>query len=218
MPSNVSLVRPVTYPDMKATEKPAKRPVITVPFERLKDDLWYPKDGDITAARVSRHESGKVAIRKTFDHDGKKWVNWGGGGHSARCTPIRPLKPGEAPEKIPFSYENEIVTIKGQQYVCGPEVEFVAAPRGPAAEAEHCRRMYAFGGMFAAEAGGYNGLLRKWLAEKDAPPLQRLVWETEIAADLPQTQEGMRALLGESQPGVPRHESKRFNPLTGKTA
>ena len=109
------------------------------------------------------------------------------------------------------------MTIKGQQYICGLEVEFAAAPRGPAAEAEHARRLYAFGGMFAAEAGSYNGLLRKWITERDPTSMQIVVWKAEMAADLPQTQEGMRALLGESRPGVARSEPKRFNPLTGKT-
>jgi len=203
---------------MKTANEKVQRPIITVPFERMKEDLWYPKDGDIRAARVSYGNNGKVQIRKPFEHDGKKWVNWGGSEVRVICTPLLPWK-SEAtiPEKKQYCHENEIVTVKGQQYVCGPEVEFVVAPRGPAAEAEHARRLYAFGGMFAAEAGSYNNLLRKWLAEKDGTSLQRVVWETEIGADLPQTQEGMRALLGEERPGAPRHEPKRFNPLTGKT-
>ena len=109
------------------------------------------------------------------------------------------------------------MTIKGQQYICGLEVEFAAAPRGPAAEAEHARRLYAFGGLFASEAGSYNAMLRKWIIEHNPTPRHVVVWNTEIAADLPQSQEGMRALLGESRPGVARDEPKRFNPLTGKT-
>jgi hypothetical protein len=194
------------------------RPIITVPFERMKDELWYRKDGDIRTARVTYSSYGKVQVRKTFEHEGEKWVSWGGSETRAVCTQLLPWnREAVIPEKRPYCHENEIVTVKGLQYVCGPEVEFVAAPRGPASEAEHCRRLYAFGGMFAAEAGSYDNLLKKWLAEKDHTPMQRVVWETEIAADLPQTQEGMRAFLGEERPGVPRHESKRFNPLTGKT-
>jgi len=192
-----------------------ERPAVTVPWERMKTDLWYPKDGDIQAARVIYNDRGKKTVRKTFAHEGQEWITWGGSECRVKCTPVTLLR-GGPPTPVRYSCENEIVTIRGKQYVCGPEVEFIAT-RGPAGEAEHCRRLYAFGGMFAAEAGSYNNLLCKWLKEHKPTEMQRLVWETEIAADLPQSQEKMRAFLGEARPGVPRTESKRFNPLTGKT-
>jgi len=188
---------------------------ILVPYARMQSGLWGLKEGDIHAAYTADQRPG---IRRPFQHGGQFWANWGGSERCVRCTPLVPfMRSGDyiPPQRQQFSYEGECVTWREQDYICGPEYEF-RAELGPGSIADLARRMFAHGGMFASRAGSYRNLLRKWLddSHRKLTSAERLVYEAELQADLPQTQEGMRLLLG----GGPITEPRCFNPLTGRTA
>jgi len=192
-----------------------ERRQIVVPAERMQSDLWGLPKGDIRAACTADQTT---KIRKPFEHEGQLWANWGGSETDCHSTPLLPLAPDRStilPERDTYSREGAIVVWKGAQYVCGPEVDFIAAPRPPGQVIVLTRRMFAYGGYFATKADGtYRGMLREWMAGDRHSAPERAIYAIEAAADLPQTQEGMRALIG--SPSV-RTEPRRFNPLTGKT-
>ncbi len=183
---------------------------IIVPAERLQGDLWGLPKGDIAAAYTA-DQSPK--IRKPFTHDGQLWANWGGSEKDYHCTPLLPLTVNPRPLPRPYSHTGQLVQWKGVEYVCGEEVDFLAAPRAPGSLLVLARRMFAYGGYFATKSGGgYRGMLREWIARDDAR--EAAIYAVDLEADLPQTQAGMRELLGGPRVAP---EPPRFNPHTGKT-
>ena len=97
--------------------------------------------------------------------------------------------------------------------MCGEEVDFRAHPARAGSLLVLARRMFAYGGYFATRSGGgYRGMLREWIARGGAR--EAAIYAVDLEADLPQTQAGMRELLG--GPRV-ASEPPRFNPHTGKT-
>jgi hypothetical protein len=199
------------------------RPPISVPAARMQSGLWGLAEGDIAAAYTA---DARPKIRKPFTHEGQLWANWGGSDRDVCCTPLTPftLHRGNVfPEAHTRRYEGLIVNWKRQSYVCGPEHEFRAEPRGPGAEIDLARRMFAYGGYFASSAGSYRALLREWIADGRHTEMQCTFYAIEADAPLPQTQAGMRALIeGQSEqgsrPNRVRSSPPRFNPWTGQTA
>lgn len=171
-----------------------ERPVIYVPAERLEWGTFGLKEGDIHAAYTADQ---KPKIRKPFQHEGRLWANWGGSSKDVRCCPLIPHPEGTPPpgERVRYSYEHEIVFYKKQCYACGPEHAFVALDRGPSGTAEVVRRMFAYGGHFAFKAGRYRVFIDGLLDGDKLTEMERMVYEIERDADLPQTQQGMLELF-----------------------
>jgi hypothetical protein len=206
-------------PGLVATKAIRKRtsavqgPCILVPYARMQRGLWGLKEGDIHSAYTADQ---RPKIRKPFEYGGQLWANWGGSESSVCCTPLIPIALAHdlvLSERQQFSYEGERVTWRGQEYICGPEFNF-RAELGPGAISDLARRMFAYGGMFASRVGSYRNLLRKWLTDdqRQLSTVERIIYQAELEADLPQTQEEMRLLLG----GARATEPPRFDPLTGK--
>lgn len=192
-----------------------ERRQIVVPASRMQSELWGMPKGDIRAAYTADKTPN---IRKPFEHEGQLWATWGGSETDCHCTPLLPFVLDRStilPERGGSSREGAIVVWKGVQYICGPEVNFIAAPRPPGQVIVLTRRMFAYGGYFATKADGtYRGMLREWMSDDRHSAHERAIYAIEAAADLPQTQGGMRALIGGP---LVRTEPRRFNPLTGKT-
>lgn len=139
-------------------------PVVTVPWQRLADDVFDVTKGDVYAAQSCDKPHDRVA---TFSHEGKVYTNMGGchgsvfTGTEAHCHQLLPFTE-EQPPKVEFSSEGKAVKWRGQQYRLGPKILFKQTDRTVSEWQAFARRVYDRGGSFTASRT-YHQVLKEIL-------------------------------------------------------
>jgi hypothetical protein len=171
---------------------------------RLACGLWGYEEGDIHAAYCA-DTFPKI---RTFQYEGRLFTNCGGTSESMDCYPLIPAENYLGPEQIPYSYEGSQVTWNRRACRLGPKVAFTIRERTVEEETDLLRRLYAYGGYFAA-GKTYRQMLLEF--QRRDNPSKNLVtaMNAELArAELPNTQQEMLAQL--SVPSVPEPEQPVF--------
>lgn len=178
---------------------------VTVEPARLFSGLWGYEEGDIAASYSADVCGEKQRLRPTFTHAHTPHVAMNVGGSfmkaEAKAYPI--VHSSYADEimndykKVGLTdgYTGKAVRRFGNECIFGLPVIFRQRALKKAEIIDLTRRMYAYGGLFAAEAGSYDALVRNWCSKYEDPRLLKaLIGELENA-DLPQSQQDMRAFI-----------------------
>jgi hypothetical protein len=179
---------------------------------RLEIGLWGYPEGDISAAYCA-DTFPKV---KTFRHEGQLFTNMGGSGSSVACYPLLPKAESIGSEPLPHSYEGREVVLTGQRYRLGRKVKFTIRERTLPEGVDYLRRLYAYGGYFAA-GKTYAEVLNYCSDGYEVPPWEKAAIDAELTrAELPQTQAEMLAQIAKPQgDGAAPEESRQTrNQLT----
>lgn len=180
--------------ELFADSRPPWPEEIIVEPLRLEIGIWGYPEGDISAAYCA-DTFPKV---KTFRHDGQEFTNLGGSGSSVTCYPLLAAD-GNSPEEIPYSYEGREVVYQGQKYRLGRKVKFTIRERTLPEGVDYLRRLYAYGGYFAA-GKTYAEVLNYCSDGYDVPQWEKAAIDAELARpDLPQAQAEMLAQIREPQ-------------------
>ena len=175
---------------------------VTVAPERLRSGLWGYEEGDIAASYSADVYTEHKRLRRHFNHDFAPFVvmathRYGLDKKEARAYPIlHHSYAGEIMSEyrdcgLHDHYVGKAVRRFGRDCIFGLPVIFRQRDLRKAEIIDLCRRMYAFGGLFAVKAGSYNALIETWLKRYPSSKLAK-IFAQEIEANLPQSQMGMR--------------------------
>lgn len=178
---------------------------IIVEPERFRNGLWGYAEGDISASYSADTFGEKRQVRKPFEHAGRIYVAMcvGDGLHGgkARVYPIFDASYSDdimaEADKIDRKdgYTGQVFKFRRNDCVLGLRAGFQQRPYREDEIIDLTRRMYAYGGYFAAQAESYHDLIAKWVDQYDGKA-HRIAFLSEIADDtLPQTQEAMRRFI-----------------------
>jgi len=176
--------------------------VVTVKPERLRSGLWGYKEGDISLSYSADTYGEHKKLRKAFDYQHGKYVAMGfDSRHFSKEAKAYPLIHKSYLEQIQAEldssgltdfYATKEVKFYGNDCVLGCPVIFKQRELTEDELIEYIRRQFAYGGLFAKEAGSYANLLKKWLSDYQDLPKIRIVLEKELRNSLvPQTQSEM---------------------------
>jgi hypothetical protein len=165
---------------------------IIVEPPRLASGVWGEHEGDISAAYCA-DTFPKI---KAFVHEGQLYTNCGGTNDSMTCYPLIPTEHYNGRKKQPHSREGETVNYKHESFTLGPKIKFTSRPRTFDEETSLLRRMYAYGGQFAANKS-YRAMLLEFLDRYGGRQGEKTAIETELAREnLPNTQAEMLVQIG----------------------
>ena len=171
--------------------------------ERLQCGSWGYQEGDISASYSADIYAEKKQLRRPFNHAHTPHVamsvcSSGFAGLEAKAYPL-----------VHLSYSNQILedyrnsSLKdgytgkpirrfGNDCVFGLPVIFRQRVLRIDEVIDLCRRMYAYGGLFAAQAESYDDLISGWYQKH---PELREAFVAELESDLPQSQAAMREFI-----------------------
>ena len=183
---------------------------IVVEPARLAMGIWGHTEGDINAAYCA----DTLPKAKAFTHDGRLFINTGGGDRVANCYPL--LSPAEFTDrgKQAYSYEGREVAYQKRKYILGPKVEFTSRPLTLDEAISLLRRMYAHGGYFVS-GKTYFQMLQEFQQDDRTHPDEIPAIEQELTRkQFPQTQAEMLIELqnpsgtarGQGQPAMSQFE------------
>lgn len=186
--------------------KPAHTiPVIIVEPARLRGGLWGYDEGDISRSYSADCFSLKDAIRQPFAHRSGLYVAMSVGSDTlrhpeARAYPIlHESYAGTVADELAASglrdgYITRPLRYKRQNCILGMPVIFRQRFYSAAEFIDLIRRMYAYGGLFASQAGSYENFLSERIG-KTGDVSHRRALLADLAADMPQSQAAMRACI-----------------------
>jgi len=179
--------------------------IITVEPERLRNGLWGYPEGDIYQAYSADTYGEKKEILKAFQYQNSFYsvmsVQTGLTTGVAKAYPIihasyldtvmqeLEASDGHSP------YTGKAVRYHKNDCIFGVGVEFQQRAYHDEEVIDLMRRMYAYGGLFATEAGSYKNLMQNWLEKNDAPQIQRILTQEFNDDTLPQSQAEMQTLV-----------------------
>ena len=160
---------------------------------RFSSGLWRVPEGDISAA-YSADTMPKVSV---FVHEGR-WFTNGGACHSkwvhteVHAYPLIPIDEYQGPESVPYSYEGQKVTHKGNPFRLGAKTSFAASD--PTVEEWRCllRSLFADGGYFASGCDYPEFLTERCTPESEHSRVANAQELADcVAGRLPRTKEAM---------------------------
>lgn len=179
--------------------------IVTVEPARLSSGLWGYKEGDIAASYSADVYGEKQRLRSTFTHAHTPHVAMNVGGSFMKAeAKAYPVVHSSYADEIMDDYQKVVLTDGytgkavrrfGNDCIFGLPVIFRQRPLKKAEIIDLSRRMYAFGGYFASQAGSYCNLILDWCEKYEDPRLLK-AWVSELEnTDLPQSQEDMRTFI-----------------------
>lgn len=204
-----------------AEAKPVEGPkVFTVEPARLRCGLWGYPEGDISASYSADTYALSGKLRRAFRHASLSYVMMGreysGFASRAKAYPLIPAGYYAENEQYPDTpdsangYAGNSVCYKETEFIFGALTLFEQRAFSEKELVDLFRRMYAYGGYFAAEAGSYDNLLLNWLKRYDDPALKKALLAELDHSDLPQERTAMRAFIEEQA----RLQSGSYSQLT----
>lgn len=177
--------------------------IVTVSPQRLQSGLWGYDEGDIAASYSADVYGEKKQVRRPFAHERTPHVAMSvssrmTGGEAKAYPIVHESYADEIMQQFRASGLNDGYTGKavkrfGNDCIFGLPVIFRQRPLKKPEIIDLSRRMYAYGGLFAAEAGSYHNLIADWCVKHYETAALRSAFAEELAReDLPQTREGMR--------------------------
>lgn len=189
---------------MSETKSGERLKVFTVEPVRLRCGLWGYPQGDIAASYSADTYMQSGKLRRTFNHARFYYVAMSmvGSGFRSKAEAY-PLLPADHHAKSVHDpdtsnaayYTGEFVCYKQTEFIFGVPAIFEQRAFSEEETVDLIRRMYAYGGYFAAHAGSYANLLKKWLADYDDPVVRKALRAELERGDLPQTRTAMRAFV-----------------------
>lgn len=185
---------------------------VTVEPERLRSGLWGYEEGDIAASYSADIYAEKQRLRRSFNycHTPHVAMNVQSSGlchGEAKAYPIVHSSYADDIMKdyrasgLKDGYTGKAVRYHGNNCIFGLPVIFRQRTFRENEIRDLARRMFAYGGLFAAEAGTYSNLILSWQQKYESPRLRK-IFATELErSDLPQIQADMRIYIeGQSVP------------------
>jgi len=178
-----------------------KNHTVTVEPERLASGLWGLPQGDINRSYSGHSYLEHKKARPPFHHIAHVYIAMSVISNSfhreATAYPI--MNPNTSQmEKLPYCYTGEKISYKGKSFILGHAVVFSQRPLTIDEKIELLRRRFAYGGMFAIEAGTYNNYLAGISSEFEDTKLKNSILQEQIEGNMPQSQTGLREWI-ESQ-------------------
>lgn len=194
-----------------------QKPVVLVERHRLNSGLWGYPQGDISASYSADRFAEGAPIRTPFVHGAFNFVSMGGGFSGfdvceATAYPLLPVArggklPPEPDPEAQWGYAGRAAKHLGVQYVFGEASVFRGRPMTETQVLDRTRRMYGYGGLFAAEAGTYNRLVEDFINRASDETTREFLRAELDRNDLPQSREAMREWIetnvGKSEQGNP---------------
>jgi hypothetical protein len=185
-------------------------PLITTDPCRLYSGLWGQPEGDISQSYSADTFAKSRKVRQPFAHEGRRYVamstvSRGLESAEARAYPIfHSSYRKDAQNELEQSgrkdgYTGKTLTYRGGESVLGLPVVFRSRSLTVEELIDLTRRMYAYGGYFAAQAGSYEHLLFDWYVQHEDKTIRAALNSELEQADLPQSQEAMRAFIESQQ-------------------
>lgn len=156
-----------------------KPETIIVEPSRLQSGIWGQEEGDISQSYSADVYSEKKTIRKPFTHASHLYVTMSIHGsykflqahaypliHESYCESL--LKELSQTEKASSYYTGKPVSYRRQKCVFGLPVIFKQRVYTTEEHIDLLRRMYAYGGLFAAEADSYVNFLSNQKDKEDS--------------------------------------------------
>ena len=179
--------------------------VVTVEPARLSSGLWGHEEGDIAASYSADVYGEKQRLRSTFSyaHAPHVAMNVGGSFASVQAKAYPVVHSSYADEimsdyqkaGLKDGYTGRAVQRYGNDCIFGLPVIFRQRALKKVEIIDLSRRMYAYGGYFASQAGSYYNLIREWCDKYEDPRLLKALMGELEDSDLPQSQEEMRAFV-----------------------
>lgn len=188
-----------------STKSPEWKTMVVSP-ERLRSGLWGYKEGDISASYSADIYAEKKKLRRAFQFAHTPFVamatqNLGFASIQAKAYPVYHSSSADRVMDdyrrcgLKDGYVGKPIKRGSIDCIFGLPVIFKQRDLRQHEIVDLCRRMYAYGGLFAAEAGTYDNLMLNWFTDHSDKRLRRAFMKELEAEDLPQSREGMRALV-----------------------
>lgn len=171
---------------------------VTVNPERLASGLWGLPEGDISKSYSGHCYIEHKRAKAPFHHIAKAYVAmsvYSSGFHrEATAYPLMNPNTFKA-EEYQYSYTGKSISYKGKSYTLGNAVVFSQRPLSLDEKIEMLRRYFAYGGLFAVEAGTYNSYLAGVAQDSDDGELKGAILQEQIEGYMPQSQVNLRKWL-----------------------
>lgn len=179
---------------------------VTVEPERLRCGLWGYEEGDINASYSADIYAEYKKTRRPFSfshspHVAMAMQSRGFYRVTAKAYPIlhasyaNDLMEDYRACGLKDSYVGKAIKRGHNNCIFGLPVIFKQRALKQNEIIDLCRRMYAYGGLFAAEAETYDTLILGWYDDHTDSRLRKAFMQELQADHLPQTREGMRELI-----------------------
>jgi hypothetical protein len=178
---------------------------VTVEPSRLSSGLWGHEEGDIAASYSADTYGEKQRLRSTFAyaHTPHAAMSISGSFLNVEAKAYPVVHSSYADEimtdyqKIGLKdgYTGKAVRRHGNECIFGLPVIFRQRALKKAEMIDLTRRMYAYGGYFAKQAGTYQNLLREWSQKYEDPRLLKVLASELEDNSLPRSQEAMREFI-----------------------
>lgn len=196
-------------------------PIVEVEPARLRCGLWGYEEGDIHRSYSADCFGEKRKVRRAFQHGLQHFIAMNTAGDNLHHAEARayPIRPAHDREKILQSleqsgehdgYAGKEFTHRGQGCVFGLPVIFRRRALSSEETCELARRMFAYGGWFASNAGTYQRFVAETLEKSLEPNIKEALLIEMTNNTLPQTQEAMRELIETERIELPLQQLTLF--------
>ena len=179
---------------------------VSVEPERLRSGLWGYEKGDIYASYSADVYALENTLHQAFNFAHRPHVAMGIHSNGlfeieAKSYPIHHASyAGDVMADYQASglhdhYTGKAVSYKRQDCIFGLPIIFRQRDLTKPEIIDQCRRAFAYGGLFAAEAGSYQNLLRSWQQKEHPRKIQHAFAEELADNSLPATQRAMREFI-----------------------
>lgn len=179
---------------------------IIVEPERIRSGLWGYDEGDIAASYSADVFAEKKALRRPFNFAHSQYVAMSvqNGGLVRGEARAYPLVHASYADEVMNSYRQcglrdgytgKAIKRFGHDCILGLPIIFKQRALRKDEILDLSRRMFAYGGYFAKQAGTYHNLLQQWQRDYECPKLKKIFAAELEQKESPQTQSEMRAFI-----------------------